>query len=160
MKEIVKTFQKASAAPRQEEPPTAAKVYELTEEPVAARPKLVLLLEDDVEFGEMLSVFLESHSFSVVRVTNGADGLRQIMANNFDIILCDMVMPNLPGDMFYLAVQRTKPHLCKRFIFMTGHQADPKWDGFIRKVCGIMLWKPFQLADLLTTIQNTLNKSP
>jgi DNA-binding NarL/FixJ family response regulator len=82
------------------------------------------------------------------------------MASDFDIILCDMVMPSLPGEQFYLAVERTKPHLCKRFIFMTDHQADPKTEAFIRPVRGLMLWKPFRLADLLTAIAIAWKKVP
>jgi two-component system, NtrC family, sensor kinase len=84
--------------------------------------------------------------------------VREIMARDFDLILCDLVMPNLPGDMFYLAVERTKQHLCKRFVFMTGHRADPKWDGFIRKVGGVVIWKPFSLPKLVTMMQQVLSK--
>jgi hypothetical protein len=62
-------------------------------------------------------------------------------------------LPHLSGEQLYQAVERTKPHLCQRFIFMTGHEADPKSDAFIRRVRGLMLWKPFHLADLLTAAQ-------
>jgi DNA-binding NarL/FixJ family response regulator len=94
----------------------------------------------------------------VIRVPSGVEGLKHIMAVDFHVILCDLVMPNLPGDMFYLAVERIKPQLCKRFIFMTGHGADPKWDAFIRKVRGLVLFKPFPLHDLLAAIHNVLQK--
>jgi DNA-binding response OmpR family regulator len=121
--------------------------------------KRVLLLEDDVGLGETLQLFLESNSYAVSRVVDSPEGLRQVMAADFDIILCDMVMPTLPGDQFYLAVERAKPHLCKRFIFMTGHHADPKTDNFIRRVRRLMLWKPFSLADLLAAIEVVCKKS-
>jgi DNA-binding response OmpR family regulator len=120
----------------------------------------ILLLEDNCNVAELLTIFLEAQSFQVTHVTNGADGVRQVMANDFDAIVCDMVMPNLPGDMFYKAVERTKPHLCRRFVFMTGYQADPRWAEFIRKVNGIMLWKPFPLSDLLTSIRTVMRRSP
>jgi hypothetical protein len=61
--------------------------------------------------------------------------------------------------MFYLAVERTKPHLCKRFIFMTGHRGDPKIDEFIRRVKGLMLWKPFEMYMLTEAIQTVLKKN-
>src|SRR5438034_11627317 len=82
--------------------------------------KKILLLEDDREFATMLRVYLEDEAFKVTEVENGVEGLRKVMATDFDIILCDMLMPNLAGDMFYMAVERTKPQLAKRFIFMTG----------------------------------------
>ena len=134
-------------------------VYEMPRDPVSPRFKSVLMLEDDLHLAEMVRVFLQSHSFRVTHVTNGAEGLRKILDNDFDILLCDMVMPNLPGDMFYLAVERAKKHLCRRFVFMTGHQADPKYDDFIRKVKGPMLWKPFLLSDLLSVLKRTLEKN-
>jgi hypothetical protein len=70
-----------------------------------------------------------------------------------------MVMPNLAGDMFYMAVERVKPHLCKRFLFMTGHRGDRKVDEFIRKVHGLILWKPFQSHVLMESIQAIEQKS-
>ena len=72
--------------------------------------KTVLMLEDDPHCTKLLREFLESHSFRVTCVTNGADGVRQILDQDFDILLCDLFMPHLPGDMFYKAVERTKAH--------------------------------------------------
>jgi DNA-binding NtrC family response regulator len=131
----------------------------MEEQAPPAGPKSILMLEDDLEFAKLIHMFLGNHSYRVTRVANGAEGLRQILDHDFDIILCDLVMPHLPGDMFYLAVERTKPHLCRRFVFMTGHQANPKYDEFIRKVRAPMLWKPFLMSDLLHAIERTLEKN-
>ena len=135
------------------------KVYDLTQQSIPAGVKSVLMLEDDVDFADILRIYLESHSFEVTCVTNGADGLRQVMAKDFDIILCDLLMPNLPGDMFHFAVERAKSHLCKRFIFMTGYKADPKWTGFLSKIRSPVLGKPFGLEDMLSTIQTVLTEN-
>ncbi|MDB6130270.1 MAG: sensor hybrid histidine kinase [Verrucomicrobiales bacterium] len=121
--------------------------------------KTILLLEDEGEMSDVLKLYLEESKYRVVQVRNGVEGLKKIIAQDFDVILCDMMMPNLPGDMFYLAVERTKPHLTRRFIFMTGHKGDKKIDDFIRRVKGIMLWKPFQPPDLLETIKSVIRKS-
>jgi len=134
-------------------------VYDLTAQSLAPGVKSLLILEDDHDFAEMLRLFLEDHSFKVTCVANGVEGLRQIMGHDFDIILCDLVMPNLPGDMFYLAVERTKKLLCKRFVFMTGHRSDPKWHGFLSKVGGPVVEKPFAMTDLLSTIQTALTEN-
>ena len=116
-------------------------------------------MEDDEHLAPMMESFLETNSFQVTTVSNGVEGLRKIMESDFDVILCDMVMPTLPGDMFYRAVERTKPRLCKRFVFMTGHAADPKWDSFIRKVHGVMIWKPFELHELMERIGSVLKNA-
>jgi len=118
----------------------------------ALPPRRVLLLEDDDAFQEIMRDFLESHSYEVVAVKNGVEGVREIMAGDFEVIICDMLMPNLPGDMFYLAVERMRPHLCDRFIFITGLRDNCKVTDFIRKVNGTMLHKPFHVDDLLEII--------
>src|SRR5437870_13358165 len=116
----------------------------------------VLLLEDDPVSANLLKSFLEERNFRVTHVTGGAEGVQKVMALDFDVILCDMVMPAFPGDMFYRAVERVKRELCKRFIFMSGHRADPKWDGFVRQIGGLILWKPFQMHELVSSLQKEL----
>ena len=140
--------------------PQAEKIHEISvADSNADSKKSILLLEDDSQFAELLTIELEANNFRVTCVKNGVEGLKKIMGEDFDVILCDMMMPNLPGDMFYLAVKRTKPHLCKRFIFMTGHKGEKKIDEFIRSVHGIMLWKPFQFHDLLEAIKIVFKKT-
>ncbi len=112
----------------------------------------VLLLEDDPQFKEVMHDFLSSHGYRVACVQNGVEGVHEVLANDFEVILCDMMMPTLPGDMFFRAVERMRPHLCNRFIFMTGHRGNPKVNDFIRTVNGTMLSKPFHVDDLLEMI--------
>jgi len=112
----------------------------------------VLLLEDDPQFKDIMKEFLSTHNFDVVAVQNGVEGVHEVLANDFEVILCDMMMPTLPGDMFFRAVERMRPHLCDRFIFMTGHRGNPKVTDFIRNVNGTILSKPFHVDDLLEMI--------
>lgn len=141
------------------EPRPDDKVYDLSGFNPSAEFKKVLLVEDQVDFADTLRVFLEEELFQVTCVKDGVEGMRQIMAADFDVILCDLVMPHLPGDMFYFGVERVKPHLGKRFVFITGHRADPKWDAFLRRVDGVVLWKPFPMRDLLNAIRQVLTKA-
>ncbi len=124
----------------------------LPENSMRTHSKRILLLEDDEDFRNIIKEFLESHLYDVVTVRNGVEGVREIMASDFEVILCDMMMPTLPGDMFYLAVERMRPHLCDRFIFMTGYKGDGKVADFVKKVSGTMLNKPFLVDDLLEMI--------
>lgn len=129
------------------------KTYEIGE--MAELPKLqhVLVLEDDVALSITLKQILLEQNYMVTVVANGAEGLKQVMAHDFDVIVCDMVMPNFPGDLFYLAVARSRPDLCKRFIFMTGHSGDRKIEQFIRRIRGLILWKPFDVHVLFDAIK-------
>lgn len=115
--------------------------------------KRILILDDDRWFTNLLTELLDSQRIQVTVVDNGVEGLKEIMKSDFDVILCDMMMPGLTGDLFYLAVQRTKPELCNRFIFMSGHRQNKKIEEFVRNVGKSILWKPFDLYQLLQAIK-------
>jgi CheY-like chemotaxis protein len=130
-------------------PPTAPPAsLRLTPESGAMIKKKVLVLEDEPSFREIMECYFLDQGFQVVSVQNGVEGVHEILASDFDAILCDMQMPTLPGDMFYRAVERMRPHLCDRFIFMTGYRGNQKVNEFIRTVNGMFLLKPFQMAEL------------
>src|ERR1700755_396319 len=124
---------------------TELKPITLPESSTRMQTKKILLLEDDEDFRNIIKEFLELHLYNVVTVRNGVEGVREIMASDFEVILCDMMMPTLPGDMFYLAVERMRPHLCDRFVFMTGHRGYVKVNDFIKSVNGTILTKPFHV---------------
>jgi DNA-binding response OmpR family regulator len=137
----------SSAAPRRS-----------AENPEELEIKSILLLDDDEELAETLKQLLEAHNFVVTTASNGADGLREIMAMDFDVIVCDLMMPHMPGDMFYLAVQKTKPHLCKRFIFITGHNNNPRVVDFLKRVDGLAVFKPVPSEELVRMISLVLKR--
>jgi len=139
--------------------PEAEKAHERGDEGLLEARKKVLILDDDEVLTTIIKESLESNGFEVATVQDGVDGIKQIMAGDFDVILCDVVMPKIPGDMFYQAVKWARPHLCKRFIFMTGYKGDPKIAAFIRQVKGLMLWKPFENHVLLEAINVILKKA-
>ena len=139
--------------------PLVEKTYEVSDDDIPKSPRNVLLVEDDVEFAEHLKLYLETTGFVVSLAKDGVEGLKKVMAADFDAILCDMLMPNLPGNMFYLAVERTKPALAKRFVFITGHQGDQKVAAFLKQVRGLCLFKPFQMHQLLETIEVVIKKN-
>ena len=103
-------------------------------------------------------LLLESRNFIVTTAANGVEGLREVMDLDYEVILCDMVMPEMPGDAFYREVERVKPHLCERFIFITGHRADPKVAEFIEEVDGLVLFKPAPIEDIMGMISLALRR--
>lgn len=112
----------------------------------------VLLLEDDASFRGIIRDFLAENGYEVVEAQNGGEGVREALASDFAMVLCDFMMPGLPGDMFYRAVEKIRPDLCKGFVFMTGFQNDARTNEFIKSVNGFVLRKPFQLNYLLDSI--------
>jgi DNA-binding response OmpR family regulator len=121
--------------------------------------KSILLLDDDIELADTVRLLLESHNFVVTTVKNGVQGLREVMAMDFDVIICDMMMPTMPGDMFYLAVQKVKPNHCKRFLFVTGHGRDEKVNAFLQKTEGLVVFKPVPTDELLQMISLVMQRN-
>jgi DNA-binding response OmpR family regulator len=131
-----------------------------TQPPPSHTIKSILLLDDDIDLADTLKHLLESHNFVVTTVENGVDGLREIMRFDFDLIMCDMMMPRMPGDMFYFAVERTKPQLCPRFIFITGYPDKPEVVNFLGGLADpIVLHKPVNQVDLIRTISYVLKRT-
>ena len=124
-----------------------------------ARFETILLVEQDPAFSELLCSYLESQSFYVTCVSNATEALRQMASTDFDVIVTDMVLQGPSGEDFYCEVERVRPELCRRIIFMTGHDAERRTDDFIRRVRALMLWKPFPLADLLSATQTVRRKA-
>ena len=122
--------------------------------------KNILLVDDDEELAFTLKQLLESHNFIVTTAHNGAEALREVLAFDFDVIICDMMMPKMPGDMFYLAVQRSKPEMAKRFMFVTGHADNPKVDAFLKSVDdAVVIFKPVLTEELVRMISFVLNRT-
>ena len=121
--------------------------------------KSILVVDDDVELAETLTALLESHNFIVTAVNNGAEGFRETMATDFDVIICDMLMPTMPGDLFYLAVKKTKPHLAPRFLFITAHVDHPKVNDFLGSIDAMVMFKPVLSDDLVRMISLVLKRT-
>src|SRR5262249_11264883 len=128
------------------------------ETPTKGPATKVLLLEDRGDFRQVLSDYLVSCSYQVTSVSTGIEGLREVMRNPFDLIICDMMMPQMGGEMFYWAVTRIRAAARKRFVFFTGHKNNPAIDFFFRRVNATVLFKPFKLSALGSAIRDVFRK--
>ncbi|MFZ3376196.1 MAG: response regulator [Chthoniobacterales bacterium] len=140
--------------------PTEAVTPEIDvpQDAVAERAQRVLLLEDRDDFQEVLREYLVSRSFEVTSVSSGVEGLGEIRKGAFDLIICDMMMPRMGGEMFYWAVTRLRPATAQRFIFFTGHQTNPAIEFFFKRVKAPVLIKPFELSALDSAISDVFRK--
>lgn len=121
--------------------------------------KNILLVDDDEALADTLKLLLESRNFIVTTAHNGAEALREVMVFDFDVIICDMLMPKMAGDMFYLAVQKTKPALAKRFLFVTGHADNPKVESFLKSIDALVVFKPVLTEELVRMISLVLKRT-
>lgn len=136
------------------------RVYSASEQRHEIKIKHILVVDDDVELADSYKELLESYGYAVTTVSNGVEALKVIMNMDVDAILCDLMMPHMAGDMFYLAVERVKPHLCQRFIFVTAYEGHPQFAPFLKKVNAVALYKPVTLGKLLGTLSVLFSRNP
>src|SRR5438132_14341644 len=132
----------------------------MEQRPTALAPtRKVLLLEDRSDYRNVLREYLLTCSYQVISVPSGIEGLREIMKARFDVIICDMMMPKMGGEMFYWAVTRVRPAARESFIFFTCHKHNPQIEFFFKRISARVLYKPFKLSLLEAAIQEIFLKA-
>ncbi|NQU10464.1 response regulator [bacterium] len=116
----------------------------------------VLLVDDDKQLAVALQWILADENFFVDVAYDGDEALMKVTANEYDAIICDMMMPRVRGDEFYLKAKAMKPHLADRFIFITGFAADPQLNLFLTRNDVKYLIKPFPVQGLINCVKQLL----
>lgn len=121
----------------------------------------VLVIEDDEGFLTVIRLTLSSEGFRVTTAKNGTEGIKAFDAAKPDLVITDLVMPEMEGIETILALRRRDPQV--RIIAMSGgSSAGPA--GFLRIAQGVgamyTLPKPFSTGELLTVVQNALRGGP
>lgn len=116
-------------------------------------PRHILILEDDAAFGAALTAFLTAKGYGVTHVRNGLDAMPHVLNPDLVAVVCDLILPVMPGDLFYAAVERLRPQLCERFIFMSGFTGLERVRTFMKRKRVASISKPFLLDDLMAKIE-------
>lgn len=111
--------------------------------------KAVLLVDDDRQLATALQWILADENFLVDVAFDGDEALLKVKAYDYDAILCDLKMPHLQGDEFYLEALQIRPNLVGRFIFITGYGTDPQIRQFLVENEVKFLLKPFPIKGLI-----------
>ena len=116
----------------------------------------ILIVEDDVNLGMLLSEFLESQNFKVKLCRNGASGLTSFKKHNFDICILDVMMPEMDG--FNLASQIQKEKKDIPFLFLTARSMrEDKLKGYAVGAEDFIT-KPFDEEELLCRLKVILRR--
>ncbi|MDB6019579.1 MAG: hypothetical protein JWR19_4068 [Pedosphaera sp.] len=125
----------------------------MTHQPNAVTQKHILVVDDNVELAQTYKELFEAHDYQASIAANGVLALKLLLNAEFDAILCDLSMPQLEGDMFYLTVERVRPQLARRFVFVTGNAGNPKYEAFLENVECPVLYKPVSIDKLLEALR-------
>lgn len=117
----------------------------------------LLLIDDEERLAETLRMAL-AFSHDVTIATSGNEALAKIRAGTpaFDLVLCDLFLPDISGPDIYAEVQRTRPELLARFVFLTGGAFTESARRFLQNIDNPRLEKPFDLGTLEDLISERL----
>ncbi|MGZ5005559.1 MAG: response regulator, partial [Chthoniobacterales bacterium] len=80
-----------------------------------------------------------------------------VKAHEYDAVICDLKMPHMRGDVFYLEARQLRPNLADCFIFITGYATDPEIRAFLIDKEVKFLVKPFPIKGLIHCLKELLN---
>jgi CheY-like chemotaxis protein len=121
--------------------------------------KRLLVIEDDVDVAEMLVVYFTSQQYEVLNATSGAEGIAMARAKFPNLILLDIMLPDMDGFDVCRALRTTTLTKYIPITFLT--QRDARAD----KVAGLQLGaddyvtKPFDVEELRLRVQGSLRRS-
>ena len=119
--------------------------------------KAILVVDDDQQLASALQWILADENFLVDTAFDGEDAMLKVKAHEYDAVICDLKMPRLRGDEFYLKAKQLRPMLADRFIFITGFAADPNIAIFFNENGVKYLVKPFLIQVLINCVKELLS---
>ncbi len=125
--------------------------------------KLILIVDDDADFRDLLNVKLTDGGFTVVEAENGTEGVKKTKEILPDLILMDVKMPTMDGVEAMTQIMNSNLSKPMKIIFLTAF-GDPEPDiykidqRFAREVGAFdYVMKTEDLDSILAKIRNTLS---
>ena len=115
--------------------------------------KAILVVDDDQQLASALQWILADANFLVDVAFDGEEAILKVTAHEYDAVICDLKMPKLRGDEFYLKARELRPAVSDRFIFITGYATDPMLRSFLVENEVKFLVKPFPIKGLISCVR-------
>ena len=119
----------------------------------------ILVVDDEPGITSALAHLLRRDGHTVDTAANGQIALTKLPTQAYDLILCDLRMPELDGPGLYQALQQQHPHLLRRVIFLTGDTLSEEARTFLEQTEIPRLSKPFRAAEVRQLVQQVLQKA-
>jgi CheY-like chemotaxis protein len=121
----------------------------------ASAERRILIVDDDPDILDLLATMIATEGHAADTAADGHAALEKIAAREYDLILCDIIMPGLDGAGLYEALQRQWPHLLGRLVFISGYAdaLDERLRGFIAQNNVPIISKPFKRAQISEAIK-------
>ncbi len=118
----------------------------------------VLVIDDDTAVAKMIAHILRASHDVVTEISPGSAMARLTSGDLFDLILCDITMPEMSGIQVYEAMHAIGGHISARFVFMTGGGLSTEEDGYLLQAGVPRLEKPFRPAELRSRVRELIER--
>jgi CheY-like chemotaxis protein len=121
--------------------------------------KTILVVDDEPGITRALAYLLHRDGHTVDTAANGRLALAKLQTQAYELILCDLRMPDLDGPGLYQALQQQYPHLLRRIIFLTGDTLSSEARTFLAQTEVPRLSKPFRAAEVRRLVHHVLQQA-
>jgi signal transduction histidine kinase/ActR/RegA family two-component response regulator len=136
--------------------PTIADTPSKTETASPVATKTILVVDDERDLAEIVGEVLGLEGHRVEIASDGADALRRLEQQDYDLVLSDTKMPVVDGVELFQEIQRRFPKLSKHIIFLTGDVLDAEKRRFLESSGAPFLTKPFDLGEVRRVVRRAL----
>jgi len=114
----------------------------------------ILVIDDDPVILEVITKILKANGYEVIATPNGKSGIKQLESNSFDLVLTDLMMPDVDGlEVLDHVVTRSPKTKC---IILTGYGTIKSSVDSIKKGAFDYITKPITSDELLFVIEKAL----
>jgi CheY-like chemotaxis protein len=124
----------------------------------ATRRGRVLLVEDDPLVARAVRRTLGSEH-DVTCVEGGRAALAALDGAEFDVILCDLMMPEMTGIDLHAALSQKRPEAAARMVFLSGGAFSEEARAFLSRVQNPQIDKPFEPSHLRDVVRGIVTRS-
>ena len=120
--------------------------------------RTVLIIEDNLEIRENTAEILELAGFKVAGAINGREGIQMASSMTPDLILCDIMMPEVSGYEVLSELKKNPNTKQIPFIYVTASTEKKEIQRALQMGADGYVSKPFDVNELMTTIDHALKK--
>ncbi len=117
----------------------------------------ILVIDDEPALCAVVRRLLK-REHEVVTCVEAREALKLLRTDSaFDVVICDIMMPEMSGIELFAELRRQNPQLPSRVVFMTGGAFDSQEQEFLRTVQNPVVEKPFETRSLHAAIAQVLD---
>ena len=116
----------------------------------------IFIIDDDLALQTVLEYALRSAGFNVVLAPDGEDGLRQLETFTPDLVISDIMMPNMDGVEVFQQLKERLQDQGIPIMIMTALNRKP-WFADLEAEGAVILQKPFEVERLIAMINLSLD---